>query len=179
MIGQIDVYRVTLDPLPPVAVLPNSTLALTGRTADPTSPVRIESDAGAGFQTVATTSPQADGTWRAKVITARTARVRAASDTDISETRRLLVIDRTLRLRTARRNVAVDVMPADPYALVELQFHLRDRFGWWPIAVKRLDYLSEATFRINHRSRVLARIVLHGSDHWTPLALSRAIDIGG
>jgi plastocyanin len=178
MIGQIDVYRVTLDLLPPAAVLANTNVVLSGRTADPTMPVRIERDTGTGFRTVTTASPQVDGTWSAKLVATRTARVRAASGAGVSETRRLLVIDRTLRLHVTTRNVGVEVVPADPYALVALQLRLRDRFGWWPVVVKRLDYLSEATFPINHRSRVLARIVLLGPDHWTPLALSRTIHIG-
>jgi hypothetical protein len=85
----------------------------------------------------------------------------------------LLVINRTVKAHWTPHGLAVEVSPSDPNGLVALQFRLRDRFGWWRIAVKRLDYVSEATFRVKRRPGVPARVVLLGPDHWTPVAFSR------
>jgi hypothetical protein len=46
------------------------------------------------------------------------------------------------------------------------------------VARKRLDYLSNATFCISRRNRVLARVILLGANHWTPLATSSVLRIG-
>ena len=176
MVGEVDVRRVTLDSLPPGLVPGGATVDINGRTADPAAPVRIERNTGRGFQTVATASPRPDGTWNARVIAKTTARFRASVGQDVSETRRLLVIDRSVRVRKIRGGVSVTVVPAAPYARISLQLHLRARFGWWPVTKTRLDYLSRATFRI--RGPVRARVALLDRNGWTPLALSRVVHVG-
>jgi plastocyanin len=173
MVGEVDVRLVTLDPLPPSAVLAKTAVSLTGRSADVTAPVVIEADSGSGFRQVATASVGSDGSWSASVVASRSARLRARSGADLSETRQLLVINRTVKAHWTPHGLAVEVSPSDPNGLVALQFRLRDRFGWWRIAVKRLDYVSEATFRVKRRPGVPARVVLLGPDHWTPVAFSR------
>ena len=67
----------------------------------------------------------------------------------------------------------VTVTPSDPHAVVVLQEHLRERFGWWPVARKRLDYVSTAAFRVRRPRRV--RVVLVDADGWTRLAISRVL----
>jgi hypothetical protein len=118
--------------------------------------VRVEEDTGAGFQTVTTAAPRADGTWSAQVRPAKTAQIRAAVGPDLSETRQILVTNRTVRVRVARGHLFVTVTPAAPYARIALQFWLRERFGWWAVSERRLDYVSEATFRVRGRGRVRA-----------------------
>jgi plastocyanin len=176
MVGEVDVRRVTLDPLPPGLVAAGGGLAMSGRTADPAATVRLERDTGRGFVPVATVSPRADGTWNARVIATTTARFRASVGPDVSETRRLLVANPSVRVRATRGGIVVTVVPAVPYARISLQLHLRERFGWWPAAETLLDYLSEARFRI--RGPVQARVALLDRDGWTPLALSPVIRIG-
>jgi hypothetical protein len=69
----------------------------------------------------------------------------------------------------------VTVTPNDPAAVVVLQAHLRERFGWWPVARRRLDYVSTARFRVRRPGRV--RVALVDDDGWTPLATSRVLVI--
>jgi len=51
-----------------------------------------------------------------------------------------------------------------------LQRDTRERFGWFPVQRKRLDYLSRAAFRVSRPATV--RVALVDKDGWTPLALS-------
>ena len=139
--------------------------------------VRVQRNTGSGFVTVTTATPAADGTWAATVVAAHTARYRAAAGPDLSETRRLLVSDRKLHVRASRGIVTVSVVPADPYARVALQLRLRDRFGWWTVARKRLDHLSQAKFMLNRPRSVRARIALLSGDRWTPLAVSKVVRV--
>ena len=173
MVGEVDVRRVTLGPLPIALVPAGDTVEVDGRTADPSSPVRIERSAGSGFETVATATPAADGTWSAKLVAERTAQYRAAVGSDVSETRRLLVSNRRVIVRARPGRLTVRVVPAAPYGRIALQLHLRERFGWWPQERKRLDYLSRATFRVDRAVR--ARVALVDRDGWTPLALSPVV----
>jgi hypothetical protein len=85
----------------------------------------------------------------------------------------VVVSNRHVRIRRTRHGVAVTVTPSDPYGRVLLEQRLRERFGWWPVARKRLDYVSEASFRPRRRAPV--RAVLVDSDDWTPLAVSNVI----
>jgi hypothetical protein len=109
------------------------------------------------------------------VIAERTAEYRARAGADVSQTRRLLVSDRRVIVRARRGRVSVRVVPANPYQRVVLELRLRERFGWWPQKVKRLDYLSRASFRVNRRVR--ARVSLVDKDGWTRLAVSPAVRI--
>jgi plastocyanin len=171
MVGEVDVRRVTLAALPPAALPSGSRVTLSGRTADPSQPVRIErSRDGTSFAAVATAAPRPGGDWSATVTADKTAFYRATLGTDLSETRRLLVSERRVRLRATRRGVLATVAPPDPGARVLLERRLRERFGWWPIARRRLDFLSHAAFRVRHTGRL--RAVLVDRDGWTPLATS-------
>jgi hypothetical protein len=67
------------------------------------------------------------------------------------------------------------VLPADAGARVRLQLKLRERFGWFAVATKRLDYLSRASFRVRRAAR--ARAVLVDRDGWTPLATSAVVRV--
>ena len=178
MVGEIDVRPVTLEPLPPTAVLPKAKVQFSGRTAQSDEPVQIQMNTGSGFRTVASATPASDGSWEATISAVKTARYRASTPGGVSETHRLLVINRTVHVNVTRTGVSVSVSPSVPYALVALQYRLRDRFGWWIVAEKRLDYVSDAAFRIRRSSRVAARVVLLGRDHWTPLAISRVFHTG-
>lgn len=170
MTGEVDVRRVILDPLATAPVPAGQRVEFTGRSADPGAPVGIERDTGAGFRTEATATPGADGRWSASVTAAATGDYRAAAGADTSETRRLLVSDRRIRVRVTRQGIEATVTPPDPNARVVLQLDLRERFGWWPAAHGRLDYLSRADFRVQRPARV--RVALVDKDGWTPLATS-------
>jgi plastocyanin len=173
MTAELDVRRVTLGPLPPAAVIAGTRVELEGRTADPLAPVRIERDRGGGFAQAAVVAASPSGDWRATVTATATADYRAATGADVSEVRRLLVSDRHVAARATRAGVAVSVSPSDPYGRVVLQQRLRERFGWWPVARRRLDYLSQARFHVRRRART--RVVLVDRDGWTPLAMSRVL----
>ena len=175
MTGEVNVRRVTLDPLASRLAAPNSTVALAGRTADPAVPVRIEQDSGAGFETVANVLPQADGGWSTRVAATKTATLRAASGQDTSETRQLLVVARTVRVRPTHNGISVIVTPAAPHARVSLQLLLPDRFGWWPSTQKRLNDRSQTNFAV--KGPVRARVALLDRDRWTALAISRVVHV--
>jgi hypothetical protein len=173
MTGELDVRRVTLGPMPGAAVVAGTRVELTGRAADPLVPIRIERDRGDGFARVADAAPSPAGDWHATVTAVATADYRAVSGPDTSQVRRLIVSDRRVAVRTTRDGVAVTVTPSDPYGRVVLQQRLRVRFGWWPVARKRLDYLSEARFHVRLGART--RVVLVDRDGWTPVAVSRVL----
>jgi hypothetical protein len=174
MTGEIDVRRVTLAPLPPAALRPGTAVELSGRTADPAAPVRIEHSAdGIHFTTVATATPAAAGDWRTTLRARATGDYRAATGTGVSEVRRLLVSASHVKVHATRRGVGLTVTPHAPYAPVVLKLRLRERFGWWPVARTRLDYLSQARFRVRRPARL--RVVLVDPDGWTPLSTSRVL----
>jgi hypothetical protein len=85
------------------------------------------------------------------------------------------VSDRHLRIRRVHGGIAVSVSPDIPYGRILLEQRLRERFGWWPVARKRLDYLSEARFHV--RRHALTRAVLVDRDGWTPISISRVVSL--
>jgi plastocyanin len=171
MVAEVDVRRVILGPLPTAAIPAGTRVEVTGRSADPSQPVRVERTVdGTAFATVATATPTADGSWSATITADQTADYRATLGADASQTRRLIVTNRRVRVRATRSGVHASVTPSDPYARVVLQRDLRLRFGWWPVRRKRLDYVSQADFRVRGPARV--RVVLVDRDGWTPLAIS-------
>jgi hypothetical protein len=177
MVGEVDVRRVTLGPLPTAAIPIGDRVGVTGRAVDPTRPVDVQRSAdGVTWATVATAVPAPDGDWSAKVTAVVTGEYRAVAGADTSEPRRLLVSNRRVGLRATRSGVRVSVSPSAPYARIVLQLDLRERFGWWPIAGARLDYVSQAVFRVARPARV--RVLLVDVDGWTPLATSRVIVLG-
>lgn len=177
MTGEVDVTPVLLDPLPVAAVPAGDHVRFGGRTADASQPVRVERALpDGGFGTIATATPAADGTWSVAVAARDSGDYRAASAAGASLPRRLLVSDRKVEVRRTRHGLAVSVTPALPYGRVVLQLRLRDRFGWWPTRRARLDYVSNAAFRVHRRTR--ARVVLVDRDGWTVLATSRVVRFG-
>jgi plastocyanin len=175
MTGELDVRRVILAPLPIAPVPAGQPVELSGRTADPQSPVSIEADLGAGFHAVAAAQPAADGSWKATVPAQTTGDFRAVSGLDTSETRRLVVLDRRVEIRATKHGVHVTVAPALPYGRLLLERRTRERFGWYPVARKRLDYLSRADFAISRPATVRVSIV--DKDRWTSLATSPALHL--
>lgn len=174
IVGEVDVRRVTLGTLPPAAVPAGTKVELDGRAADATTPVVVQrSVQGAAFRTVATVTPAADGTWKATVPADATADYRAASGRDVSETRRLLVENRRVVVRPTRDGVEVTVAPSAPYSRFLVEVWLRERFGWWPVASGRVNYVSVADVKVKRPARV--RVVLVDKDGWTPLVTSKAV----
>jgi plastocyanin len=177
MIGEVDVRRVTLGPLPTAVIPAGTRVDLTGRTADPSQPVRIErSDNETHFATIATATPATTGEWNTSIHAGTTGYYRAASGSELSETRRVLVSDRRVTVRATHAGIKVTVTPSDPYARIVLQRFLHERFGWWPAVSTRLDYTSRADFRVRRPARV--RAVLVDKDGWTMLATSRVLVLG-
>jgi plastocyanin len=177
MVGEIDVRRVILGPLPTAAIPIGEPVEFTGRTADTAAPVHVQrSEDGTAFATVASAAPAADGTWKVTVPAELTGEYRAASGADVSQSRMLLVSTRRVLLRATHAGVHVTVTPSLPYARVVLELDLRERFGWWPSANARLDYVSQADFRVRRPARV--RVLLVGKDGWTALATSRVVVLG-
>jgi plastocyanin len=176
MTGEVDVRSVTLGPLPVAPVPFGDKVAFEGRTADPAEPVRIERAVGAGFETVATATAAADGSWSVTAAAPATGDYRAATAAGVSESRRLLVSDRKILVRATKRGIAVTVTPALPYGRIVLQQDLRDRFGWWPLMRMRLDYVSEASFAVLRPARV--RVALLDQNGWTPLVTSQVVQLG-
>jgi plastocyanin len=171
MVGEVDVRRVILGGLPTAVVPAGDRVEMTGRAADSSRPVRIERSLdGTTFAPVAQTIPHADGTWSVNVTAEASADYRAASGAEVSQTRRLAVSDRRVLLRATRTGVVVTVTPSLPYGHVLLQRDERERFGWWPVARARLDYVSTATFTVRGPGRVRALLV--DRDGWTALATS-------
>jgi plastocyanin len=175
MTGEIDVYHVTLSGLPQVAVPAGQAVPLKGRTDDPQSPVTIERDIGSGFHPVATFTPAPDGTWSGDVRAETTGDYRAVVDLNTSAAQRLLVIDRHLSLTPTKRGVRVTITPPLPYGRLMLQRNTRERFGWFPVARKRLDYLSRAEFVVPRPATV--RVALLDKDGWTPLTISPPVHL--
>jgi plastocyanin len=175
MTGEVDVRRVTLGTLPTTTVLAGAPVKFEGRTADPALPVTIELDTGGGFRPVGLATPAADGDWQVTLRAQATGRYRAVVGADTSDSRRLVVSDRKVVVRPTRRGVAVRVTPPAPYARIVLWVHLRERFGWWPAARKRLDFVSTAAFKVKRPARV--RVALVARDGWTTLVSSRVLKL--
>jgi plastocyanin len=175
MMGEVDVRRVILDPLPSRPVQRGQAVTLTGRSADGASAVEIQQATTTGYRVLASTTPGPDGRWSATISAPSTSSLRAASGSDVSEARRLLVIDRNLHVRLAGHTVLVTVAPPAPGATVVLERYLRERFGWWPVARRRLGHGSRASFRITGRAP--ARVELVDSDGWTPLVISAGLRV--
>jgi plastocyanin len=176
MVGEVDVRRITLN-APPAGLVPaGADVGLVGRAADPGTPVRIEANEGAGFRMVATASPTADRSWHAHVTATKSATYRAISGRDLSETRRLLVIESGVHVRVRHGVLTVTVTPATPHASVALELYLRNRFGWWPVTRQHLDRHSTAHFKVH--GPVRARVALLDRDGWTARALSPVVRVG-
>jgi plastocyanin len=174
IVGEIDVRRVILGPLPTAVVPTGKRIELTGRTADTATSVVVQQRTrGTAFVKVAEAMPAPDGTWKATLRASSTADVRALSGSDSSQTRRLLVSDRRVVVTSTPSGIRVSVTPSSPYARILVEVYLRERFGWWPVSRYRLDYISQADVSIERPARV--RVVLVDRDGWTPLATSAPV----
>jgi plastocyanin len=174
IVGEIDVRRVTLGPLPTAAVPLGDRVELDGRTAAPAQSGRIERSLdGTHFTTIAAVTPARNGVWRTTIPARETGDYRAVAGGSASESRRLIVGIRKVLVHPTRTGVDVSVTPSAPYAPLLVEIYLRERFGWWPIAHRRLDYVSEAELRVPRGVRV--RLVLVDRDGWTPIATSRVV----
>lgn len=173
--GEVDVRRVTLDSLPPSALPVGKPVEFSGRTADPGQSVSIQRLTAAAWATVANVTAAADGSWNATLTAESTGDYRAVSGLDVSETRRLLVNIWKVAVRPTKAGLDVAVTPSAPYARFLVELKLRERFGWWPAASGKLDYVSSAEVHVKRPARV--RIVLVDKDGWTPLATSRVVDL--
>jgi plastocyanin len=176
MTGEVDVRPVTLDGLPTAAIPSGDQVGFSGRTADPSQDVRVELSTGGGFRPVATATPAPDGTWKVSAAAQESGDYRASNDAGSSEVRHLTVSDRKVLVRATRRGVSVTVVPSLPYGHVVLQQRLKVRFGWWPVANARLDYVSSSSFNVARPARV--RVVLVDKDGWTQLATSPELRLG-
>ena len=147
--GEIDV-RGTLDRLPPSAVPVGS--RSVRRTRGRSRPVGRRPAAGR-IHVVDSRDRRAcsDGTWTAHIEAKASGDYRAVSGPDVSETRRLLVSVWKVGLRRTRTGVDVTVTPSIPYARFLVELRLRERFGWWPAASGKLDYVSSAAVRVKRR----------------------------
>jgi plastocyanin len=182
MRGEVDVHDVLLA-RPTEAGAPGRAYTLHGRTAlPPGDSVAIEADSGAGFQSAATATVNADGTFKADVVPTSTATYRAVARGEASPGVQLLVLDRklTASARTRGRSVTVssNVAPAASGAPVVLQLRLPLHFGWWPVARAKLDHHSQARFALKLAHRYPARVLLTLSDGATALATSRTLHVG-
>jgi plastocyanin len=176
MVGEVHVEPVILGALPTAPIPAGDQVEFEGRTAEPGQPVRIERSTGGAFQTIASAAPAADGSWKTSIAAQSTGDYRAAVDAGVSATRHLIVSDRKVLVRATPRGIAVTVTPALPYARVVVQQDLRERFGWWGEKSARLDYVSQASFRIARPARV--RVVLVDKNGWTALATSAVVTLG-
>ena len=145
------------------------------KAARPTPPRRSQSSAtpATGLSRSRPSRHEADGSWQTDVAATATARYRAAVAGGVSETRRVLVVDRQVHVRLTNGYLFVRVVPETPHARVALDLYLRDRFGWWPTRRTRLNSASRARFAIH--GPVRARVALLGHDGWTALATSRTV----
>jgi plastocyanin len=172
--GEIDVRRVILDTLPTAAVPLGDRVDFSGVTSDAGKPIRIERRvSGSKFTLVAQTTAGRNGAWHLRVPASLTGDYRAVSGADASEIRRLLVGVRKVHVSVTRTGLSVEVAPSAPYAPILVEVYRRERFGWWPVQHRRLDYVSEADVRVPRGVRV--RVVLVDRDGWTPIATSRAV----
>jgi plastocyanin len=183
MRGQVDVARVLIDqPAAPAAS--GRAYPLHGRTAlAPQTPLTIEADTGAGFRAVGSAQVAADGTFTAAVTPTDSGSYRAVAGADVSPPVTLTVLNRSIRAWAVRRkqriSVGTEVLPSSRGAVVVLQMHLRERFGWWPVRRRSLDRFSQARFVVTHRKAVAVRVVLTLPDGATPLAISPVLRVSG
>lgn len=176
MSGTVVVERLLLSG-PSRAVGKGSEVTLSGRAASGISAVKIEEDRGSGYQPVGS-AQVANGTFRATVRPGASALYRAVSGADSSPPVSVTVTDRSaLRLSRAGRRLRVSTDPALPGALVALQLRLRERFGWWIVARRRLDRNGRTSFPIRRRRGVRVRAELLRPDGWTPISTSNVVRV--
>jgi plastocyanin len=175
MTGEVDVYPLLLQ-APPRPVGAGEPVSFSGRAPAGSGTVRIERDSGSGFVPVGSGSVDATGAFRATVAASTTSIYRAVNAAGgASPPVQVVVVDRKLTLRAGRHGVGrVRVTPADPGARVVLQVWLRERFGWFTVAQRKLDRHSRAEFVSRYRGR-RARALLVLPDGYTPVTASAPV----
>lgn len=182
MSGTVDVRTLLLEG-PAGAAVSGTQVELAGRAIPGLSSVTIEEDRGSGFRAIATVTV-AEGKFHALVRPGESTSYRAVAGPHVSASVRVLV-GRPLALTARRRGrksarLTAKVLPAQPGAKVVLQAYLRERFGWWPVARRRLDRSSQARFTVRRRSRGRRmRVVLTEPDGVTARGVSNVVRIRG
>lgn len=175
--GEVDVERLLVErPTQPASAA--RAYPLSGRAALPSgSAVEIQADAGngSGWRRVADATTGADGHFTALVEHPVSGSYRAVAGGETSPAVALVVLDRTVTAASRGNHVRVRVAPAAPGATVVLQLYLKERFGWWPVAKRKLDKGSRATFKLGRHRRVSARVLLTLPDGATELARSKRL----
>lgn len=176
MTGQVDVRALLLRG-PRSSVARGAPTALEGRTTPGPQAVTIEEDRGSGFRATSTVDV-VDGKFHTVVRPTATTTYRATAGSEVSApvvvvVERPIALTARLRRRTAR--LTVRALPPQPGTTVVLQFYLRERFGWWPVARRRLDRFSSARFTIPRGRRV--RVVLTEPDGATVRGVSNVLRI--
>jgi plastocyanin len=171
--GQVDVHTLLLDrPAQPGA--PGRPYPLSGRAALPAgTAVSLEFDDGSGtWQEAGQASVGSDGHFAAQVQPAASGSYRAVAGGAQSPPVDLLVLNRTVTARVRKDRIAVSVTPASPGATVVLQLYLKDHFGWWPVAQRRLGKDSRTTFTRRVQRPVSARVMLTLPDGATVIGMT-------
>lgn len=180
MQGAVDVRSLLLKG-PTGAVASGSQLELAGRAIAGVGAVTIQEDRGSGFRTISTAAVAA-GKFHALVRPQASTTYRAVAGPHVSPSVRV-VVGRPLTLaarRGSRKRVRLSVTtdPPQPGATVVLQTWLKERFGWWPVARRRLDRSSQARFVFRRRSRGRrVRVVLTEPDGVTARGVSNVVRI--
>lgn len=182
MSGTVDVRALLLKG-PAGAVESGTQLELAGRAIPGLSSVTIQEDRGSGFRAISTVAVAA-GKFHALVRPHASATYRAVTGPHVSPSVRV-VVGRPLELAARqhgrkRVRLRVRALLAQPGAPVVLQTWLKERFGWWPIARRRLDRSSETRFSVRRRSRGRRlRVVLTEPDGVTPRGMSNVVRMRG
>ena len=180
MFGRLDVYGLALQ-APEDRLLAGETTTLTGRAPAGTGALSVERRGSDGaFAAVGSTTPGADGAFRARVTPDRPAVYRARAGELTSPDVRVGVSAR-LTLGAARRGprivVRVRSTPAQPRARVVLQRYVRERFDWRTVSRARLDAGSRATFAVRSRHHERFRVVLPAGVGGYGPATSSTLDV--
>lgn len=180
MRGEVDVHDLLMD-APAAPAQGGRPYPLSGRAALPAdTAVSIEFDdgSGSGWQGVADTTVGPDGGFGVQLTPTSSGSYRAVAGGEASPPVQLLVLDRTVTARVVHGKVIAAVSPSSPGATLVLKLHLRERFGWWPVATRRADKRSRVTFTPHLKRRVSARVVLTLPGGATPLATSPTLRVG-
>ena len=177
--GEVDVYPLLLSG-PAGTVLAGAPVTLSGRAQAGVTSVSIQRQDPGGPVQIANAPVGGDGNFTVQVTPPATAAYRAVSGDLASPTVPVNVTSSrtvTLRASKARRQtrLRVRVDPPQPGGAVALQLYLRERFGWWTVARRKLSSESAARFAVRRRGSRRARVVLLGGDGTTPVAVSAAV----
>lgn len=175
--GQVDVHRMLLE-RPKAPGAPGRPYPLAGRTAlAPGTPYEVQADSGRGFERVGEGTVGAGGRIATEVTPATSASYRVVAGVEASPPVDLVVLDRSVSIRSRSKRIAATVSPPGPGAVAVLQLYLKERFGWWPVAKRDLHHQARVTFRVRNRRPVAARVVLTLPDGATALAISNVVRI--